>query len=535
MAARDAGPASRTLETDVLICGAGPTGLVLALWLARAGVPFRIIDQAPEPGTSSRALVVHARTLEFYRLLGFADAFLAEGLKFAAVNMWVRGRHVARATFEEPGRGTSFFPFMIVVPQDRHERFLIDRLGELGVEVERGTALVDFVERDERIVASLRGADGVERTCAAAWLAGCDGAHSRTREILGTDFPGGTYSHVFYVADVDARGPVMNDELHVALDHSDFLGIFPLRGGTTGRLIGTVAAGNGRASGNATLRWDDVGKQIVTRLGIDVVRVNWFSTYRVHHRVSGHFRKGRAFLLGDAAHIHSPVGGQGMNTGIGDAVNLAWKLADVIRRGAPPALLASYEPERIAFARRLVGTTDQAFRIATSPGSIARFVRTRVVPALLPRLFHLPGLQRFMFRTLSQTSLHYRESPICAGRVGAVHGGDRLPWVRTDGARSDNFAVLGTREWQVHLYGEGAADLAAECRRLGVALETFPWHAGMSEAGLTRNALYLVRPDGHVARVAPRATPQAVRETVRQASLLPQPNSSASPRSRSPQ
>src|SRR5947207_9625664 len=158
---------------------------------------------------------------------------------------------------------------------------------------------------------------------------------------------------------------------------------------------------------------------------VEVRDVHWFSTYRVHHRVADQFRKGRAFLLGDAGHIHSPVGGQGMNTGIGDAVNLAWKIADVVHGRADASLLDSYEPERIAFARRLVATTDQVFTGVTSDGPIARRVRLDIVPAVLPLLFRLAAARRFMFRTISQTAVTYRGSSLSEGSAGAVHGGDR--------------------------------------------------------------------------------------------------------------
>jgi 2-polyprenyl-6-methoxyphenol hydroxylase-like FAD-dependent oxidoreductase len=483
---------------------------MLALRLARSGVRVRIVDAAAEPGTTSRALVVHARTLEFYRQMGLAEAFLAEALPFAAVNLWVRGRQVAHVAFGEIGKGLSPFPYMVVCPQDRHERCLIGQLKRAGVEVERPTELLDFAQTPEGVRARLKNAHGDEEPCEAAYLAGCDGARSRVRAVLGAGFPGGTYSRAFYVADVDARGPVMNGELHVALDDAEFLAIFPLKGGRTARLIGTVRTE--QEAEREALRWDDVGRTAASRMGIDVERVNWFSTYHVHHRVASHFRQGRAFLLGDAAHIHSPVGGQGMNTGLGDAVNLAWKLADVVQGRAQPALLDSYEPERIAFARRLVGTTDRAFVIATGPGRLARFVRMRVLPRVLPTLVRFRALRRFMFRAVSQTAISYRGSTLSVGQLGSVHGGDRLPWVElaASSTSSDNFAVLDGRAWQVHVHGVPAPGLAEACQTLDLPLHVFAWRPAMRGAGLTRNALYLVRPDGHVALVDAGTSPAAL-------------------------
>jgi 2-polyprenyl-6-methoxyphenol hydroxylase-like FAD-dependent oxidoreductase len=282
------------------------------------------------------------------------------------------------------GADLSPFPYALIYPQDEHERLLIDRLAEAGVQVERQTELVAFEETATGVRARLKRA-GDDNTCEAAYVAGCDGAHSTVREGLQIGFPGGTYNHLFYVADVDARGTVMNGELHGALDATDFLIVFPLKDGGRARLIGTVRTAAEHQGDD--LSWEDVSRRIIEWIRIDVQRVNWFSTYRVHHRVADRFRKGRTFLLGDAAHIHSPVGGQGMNTGIGDAVNLAWKIADVMHKRADASLLDSYEPERIAFARRWVASTDRAFTGVTSDGAIARRIRLHVVPAVAPAGF----------------------------------------------------------------------------------------------------------------------------------------------------
>src|SRR5215510_5382874 len=343
----------------VLVVGAGPTGLVLALWLTRLGVHVRIIEKAAEPETTSRAVAVPARTLELYRQVNISDAVVSGGVKVAAANLWVRGARVARLPLGLLGEGLSPFPFALTYPQDAHERLLIDRLDALGVHVERPAELVRFDQNPERVRAVLRRPDGSEEVCEAAYLAGCDGAHSTVREVLGTGFPGGTYSGLFYVADVDAAGPAADGEIHVDFEEADFLAVFPLRGAGRLRLIGPVTWAPDRE--HRELTFDDVGKRAVGNLRLAIASVNWFSTYRVHHRVAARFRVGRVFLLGDAAHVHSPVGGQGMNTGIGDAVNLAWKLAAVLNGGARESLLASYEPERIGFARRLVATTDRAF------------------------------------------------------------------------------------------------------------------------------------------------------------------------------
>jgi len=485
-------------RSDVLVVGAGPTGLVLALWLKRLGLSVRIIDKTAEPGTTSRALAVHARTLELYAQLGgLAEDVIERGMKFDAVNLWVRGKQAARAFFSDIGEGLSPYPFVIIFPQDEHEQLLIEHLRRAGVEVERRTELLDFEDSGNHVVARL-GRDGATERCEAAYIAGCDGARSKVREGLAVGFPGGTYERVFYVADVEFRGRANNGELNLALDEADFLAVFPMKGQNVARLVGTVKRDSEEE--RRELTWADVSHRVVDRMQMAVDRVHWFSTYRVHHRVAQHFGRGRAFLLGDAAHIHSPVGGQGMNTGIGDAINLAWKLAAVLQGRAGATLLDSYEPERMAFAKRLVETTDRAFTFATREGRLARYIRLSVLPRVAPKLMDRPGVRRFMYRTVSQILVNYRHGPLSEGRAGKVRGGDRLPWVKKEnGAESDNFSVLASLAWQMHVCGEAAPELSAACSARDLPLHVFRWTAAAQAAGFARGAAYLVRPDGYVA------------------------------------
>ncbi len=291
----------------------------------------------------------------------------------------------------------------------------------------------------------------------------------------------------------------MNQELHVALDDVDFLAVFPMKGDGCARLVGWVRQAS--ETQHDPLQWKDVSHSVIQRLNIDVKRVNWFSTYHVHHRVAVHFRAGHTFLLGDAAHIHSPVGGQGMNTGIGDAVNLAWKLAAVVQGRADHQILDTFEPERIAFAQRLVATTDRAFQLVTSDGRLARFVRLHVVPRVLPALARLNATRRLMFRTASQTLIDYRPSKLSVGVAGKIHGGDRLPWVELDPSSApgrDNFAPLTSMDWQLHVYGNVTPANSNVCKGAGLPRHEFAWQEAMHSAGFIRNAVYLIRPDGYV-------------------------------------
>ncbi|HEX8792789.1 MAG TPA: FAD-dependent oxidoreductase [Polyangiaceae bacterium] len=484
--------------TDVLVVGAGPTGLFLALLLAKLGVAVRIVDKEAEPGTTSRALAVQARTLELYRQVGLAEEVLSRALVFGGVNLWRRGDRVAHVDLSDTGHGVSPFPFGVIFPQDEHERFLIARLEAEGVHVERRTTIRSLERAGGRSVARGVGPDGSEVAYEAKFIAGCDGARSAVRTAIGAGFPGGTYSHVFYVADIEARGRPVDKQLHVMLDDAGFLAIFPMAHEGRARLIGTIKSA---AEGSeAKLGWEDIDRRAVDAAGLEVKRVNWFSTYRVHHRVADRFRAGHVFLLGDAGHIHSPVGGQGMNTGLGDAMNLAWKIAAVLGGRANTDLLDTYEPERIAFARRLVATTDRVFKAATSESKLAELVRLEVLPRLLPPVAGTHLGKRLLFAAVSQTGIEYRSSTWSEGNVGGVHGGDRLPWVapETEGS-ADNFTPLASLDWQTHVYGAPPEGVDAACAARAIPLHRFPFDARTEAASLARDAVYLVRPDGYVA------------------------------------
>jgi 2-polyprenyl-6-methoxyphenol hydroxylase-like FAD-dependent oxidoreductase len=503
------------MRTQVLIVGAGPTGLVLALWLAKQGVAVRIVDKALEPGTTSRALAVQARTLELYRQLDLDQAVLDRGHRTPGVNLWVEGKKRAHIDFTAIGEDLTPFSFLEIFPQDEHEKLLIERLADFGVAVERGIELTSFDDGKTGIVATLKGPDGAESRCEADFLAGCDGARSAVRHGTGIGFPGGTYRQIFYVADVDGRGPVMDGELHVDLDEADFLAVFPMAGSGRARLIGTIR--DERAEHAESLTFEDVSSQAMKTLKIELAKVNWFSTYHVHHRVADRFRKGRAFLLGDAAHIHSPAGGQGMNTGIGDAINLAWKLAAVLGGRGGELLLDSYQEERAAFARRLVASTDRAFGIATAEGRLAEVIRTRIAPVVLPRAFTFEPFREFAFRTISQVTLNYRRMSLSHGEAGEVEGGDRMPWVESQ-ANHDSLKAIA---WQVHVYGLPTPELARWCAGKGLALHAFGWSEDCKRAGLARDAAYLIRPDTYVALADKAAKPAAFERYFAERSLRP--------------
>ncbi|MFK7601497.1 FAD-dependent monooxygenase [Deinococcus sp. SM5_A1] len=489
-----------TQTTEVLIAGAGPTGLLLALWLTRLEVRVRIVDPKSGPTTESRAIAVQARTLEFYDQLGLGREALARGRHATGLRLWTGGRARAGVDLRGAGAGLTPHPGLFILTQDQNEALLLAHLTALGGAVEWQTELTDLRQDADGVTATLE-RDGHFKTVWAAYLAGCDGAGSVVRHRLGVSLSGGTYPQRFYVADVTARGLLSQDRVNVSLDDDQFLAFFPMPGKDHWRVVGQVPAGAVKE-----VTFETVRPQINSQRVAQILAVHWFSSYHVHHRVAEQFQVGRTFLLGDAAHVHSPVGGQGMNTGLGDAANLAWKLAQALR-GAAPELLATYGPERRPFAVSLVNTTDRVFSGVVDPSPLARTVRTRVIPAVLGILTRPAAVRRLAFLRLSQLLIHYPHSPLSVGSAGQVRGGDRLPWVLTE--RGSNFGALQLLNWQVHIYGTPSPELLAWCTVREIPLHVFAFSAVAERVGLLQDAFYLIRPDGYVGLAASQFNPRA--------------------------
>ena len=481
------------MRYDVLIVGAGPTGLVLALWLAKFGVRVRIVDKTAAPGATSRALMVQARTLELYRQLDLADAVVESAHKIQAFNLWARGMRKARIRFEDVGVGTTPYPYVRMYPQDQHERLLISKLEAKGVFVDRQTELVAWADHGDRVEARLRHPKRGEEWCDAAYIAGCDGVRSIVREALRVGFPGGAHQHVFYVADLEASGPAIDGEFHVDLDEAEFLAVFPRAEQGRAQLLGKVKAELRLDSGDASFR----GRE---RPGDPKPQPSRGENQRVFDppraspgggslpdRARIPARRRRAYRQSRRRPRHEHGDRRRDQPGV--------ETQRRTRREGPESLLDSYESERIGFARRLVAATDRAFAVGAAISGFADFARLWLVPDTLFGLFAFHAAKEFAFRTVSQINLHYRGGPLSEGKAGGVHGGDRLPWVAMD----DNHASLSQPTWQVHLYGEVRPELSAWCAARGLRLRTFPWKSPYAEAGLARNAAYLIRPDGYVA------------------------------------
>lgn len=509
------------MDTGVLIVGAGPTGLMLANQLGRRGVPTLIIDRHSGPAQQTRAMAVHARTLEIYSKLGIAERALELGQRGNGANMWAEGKRRARIPLGDIGKSISPFPFVLMLGQDDNERIMGDHLRNWGMAVQWNTELTALEQHADHVTATLKLVDGSNRKVTAAYVAGCDGGRSTVREQNNIGFPGAPYEHVFFVADTEATGPMVPEELNVYLWRDGFHLFFPMRGKNRWRVIGILPSD---LRGRDDLAFEEVIPAVRQEAGAELSfkSCSWFSTYRIHHRRAERFRERRCFLLGDAAHVHSPMGGQGMNTGLQDAYNLAWKLALVVSGRADATLLDSYEAERLPVAQRLLETTDRAFRFVVSDTWIAGIFRRRLIARIAAFAMTRERARKLAFRTLSQTGIHYRKSPLSQNLTrmpnDAPQAGDRFPWLQlrfhANGPVEDLFQKLDDTRFNLIVIGQSAPSELAPASGDLLRVHAIPDddHNANELAGahIPTPAFYLMRPDGHVVLAGTRLEPETV-------------------------
>ena len=478
-------------DADVAIVGAGPTGLMLALCLARQGVSAVLVDGKFEPTRESRAIILQARTMELLDQLSIAGQFTALATVATTLRPGFEGEEVAALNLRGLAAGVTPFPQLFVLEQSQTERLLVEALASAGTEVQWGHRLERLESSADGVTLALSGPTGEPRQFRARYCVGADGSSSAVRKALGTPFDGTTTAQSFYVIDATGVTGLDPDSVNIRAGLSGFLLTFPMGSVDHARLLGTVRGESDAASSEPVVRG-----LLEQTFGVRYEKSAWYSTYRVHHRVARSFREGPVFLAGDAAHVHSPVGAQGMNTGLQDAHNLACKLADVIRAGAADSLLDRYEAERRPVAQRLIATTDTLFGFVTSPKRPAQLARRAIVRNLAPVVANLaPRTPRSSraFEYLGQVRIHYWMSNAAKA---AAHGhrdpvvGRRLPW------NGDNYECLREFRWQVHSY-EGSS----EPIELKTPLPVFSFPTIRNDR-LQPGLLYLVRPDGFVAAAA---------------------------------
>jgi 2-polyprenyl-6-methoxyphenol hydroxylase-like FAD-dependent oxidoreductase len=541
-------------DPDALVVGAGPVGLMMAGELVRHGLTCRIVDRGEGPAKESRAIGVWPRTLEIFEDVGVIEDVLARGARVHGNNVYADGKRIVHMTFDAPDLP---YGFGLAIPQCDTEAVLAAALSRRGLEVERRTALESLEQDDERVTVGLRRPDGEAEVLRVRWLIGCDGAHSTVRHALGLSFDGAPYADVWFAADVRLEWDLPGDELHNFLSPAGLMAVFTLPGDRRVRIVydhptrpgGEPDGGHGSHVRAPALA--EVQAAFDARTGVrgKLSDPRWLTGFRIHRRAASAHRVGRAFLAGDAAHIHSPVGAQGMNTGLQDAYNLGWKLALVQQGRGRPALLDSYHAERHPIAAATVQGTDLATQMVTLRNPVARWARDRIVEVVASS----GTAQDRLLRQAGQVSLGYRGSPIVgehrAGMIEARLGGgdaelpglggwmdfgagprpgDRAPDARHQGGRRLFELLRGTHHTLLLFDGASATEagyrkldaIAADVeRRLGAHVHAHvvvpraerPSALGASRSvvldtegdlhrayGATSECLYLVRPDGYV-------------------------------------
>jgi 2-polyprenyl-6-methoxyphenol hydroxylase-like FAD-dependent oxidoreductase len=474
------------MNPAALIVGAGPVGLTMAAELTRFGVPVRIIDKNTARTDKSKALVLWSRSLELIDRMGSGDSFVDAGLKVTTVNLIAGSHPVAHIQFD--GTDTPH-PYALMIPQSETERLMETHLNTRGVQVERQVELTQFTPSPDGVTATLHHADGRNETLTAQWLIGCDGAHSTVRHGLNMPFEGNTQPSDWILADLHLTGLAKPDELNMYWHSDGVLAIFPI---SPGRYRIITDAGDAKTQGPRPDPTLDEIQSVLDRRGPGGVIASdpiWLASFRINERKVADYRSGRVFLAGDAAHVHSPAGGQGMNTGMQDAFNLAWKLALVHHGHATPEpLLESYSLERSAVGRQVLADAGRLTTLAIIKGGVLQSIRNHAVSLV----FGLSAVRNTLANKFTELSIGYPHSPLT---VPARHGhghpapGERAPVSRTSvpvgSGDAPRFALFAP--------SSAAADVFAARHRSLLEQQPRP--------PLTAGFIHLVRPDGYIALV----------------------------------
>src|SRR5436190_1507327 len=496
------------MRTDVLIVGAGPTGLALACQLIRYDVDFIIIDKNETTTPHSKAIGVQARTLEIYEQIGLAGPLIKLGTLASKAKMFAGGKVRGEIEFGALGKGMSPYPYILFVEQGRHETLLHDFITSHTREVKWKTELEKFSQTASGVSAQLKKASGEIETVEAKYLIGCDGAKSLVRHSLGLKFEGSTFERMFYVADVRLDWEYGHDALQVFLMRNSLLAFFPMTGEKQYRIVGTFPEEFSKDEGD--ILYDEIEEQIKkdADLELDITHVNWFSTYKVHTRHVNKFSEGRCFLAGDSAHIHTPAGAQGMNTGIQDGYNLAWKLAHVLKNGSGEKLLNTYNEERLPNAEALMKTTDRFFNLAAGKNPIFAFIRLYIFPYVAQFLFSLNVVKRFVFPRISQIAISYQDSSLSKTK-GAfkVTAGDRMPWFEIDS--ESVYDYLHQPVFHLLIFSTGKTEIPQLPEDL-----MSKWHGKIDshffdlsspvaeKFGISRSFFLILRPDNYIGMIS---------------------------------
>jgi len=502
-------------STSVIIIGAGPTGLALACQLIRYGVDFIIIDKKETTTPHSRAIGVQARTLELYEQFGIAEKLVNIGAKAEFAKMFAGGKIRGQIDFRGLGNGMSAYPYVLIAEQGKHEKILYEFILANGKDVEWKTELTSFSQDDRRVTCELN-REGTREIVEAKYLVACDGAKSPVRHSLGLTFEGSTFERMFYVADVEIEWNFGSGGLYVFLMKNNLLAVFTMDGKKQYRIVGTFPEEFSKDEGDVLYEEIEAQLRRDAEIDFDITKVNWFSTYKVHTRHVNKFSKDRCFLAGDSAHIHTPAGAQGMNTGIQDGYNLAWKLALVLNHDGRTAILDSYNEERLPNAENLMQTTDRFFNLVASPKWWMVFVRLYIFPYVANILFRLNVVKRFVFPRISQIAINYRGSSIVEDNGSfAVKAGDRMPWFEMDGKCI--YEDLNEPIFHLLVFTDGNTNIPSLPTELGerwkgaIDSHFYPLDDRVAEIfGTSKSFFVLLRPDNYIGLISDEFSPPVV-------------------------
>jgi 2-polyprenyl-6-methoxyphenol hydroxylase-like FAD-dependent oxidoreductase len=495
---------------DVIVVGAGPVGLVAGCELARRGVKVRVIDKLAQPTDQSRAIAVHARSLDMLDRMGIVDEMLDTGIKATAMQLYAGGRKLFRVPL---GEVDSAFPFTLTTAQTETERVLGEHLQSLGVTVERGVELVALSQDDDGVHLTLQ-KDGSTEQASASWVIGADGAHSVVRKLVGTKLAGSFVGERFLLADVDAEHSLDLDSMHTFFSPDGPVIVLPMRDGRM-RFLAEVHDAPGTPM-NMNPTQDELQAILDRRIGgIRVLRSHWLTGFEIHHARVPAYRWGRVFLAGDAAHIHSPAGGQGMNTGMQDVFNLGWKLAAVIDGEAGETLLDSYEAERAPIADGVITFTNRLTKVGTLSG-----VPRRIRDLMVRMVSRVPAARRVMAETAEQINVAYQNSPVTVAqppRHAKVTVGQHLPHVTDEDVQKQLRAACGQQtlghvvltvaaEQVAPAAGDGQVQVLVSTEDVPVAgydaVVADPKSVVAQRLGLKTGGRVVIRPDGYIGAIA---------------------------------
>ena len=488
--------------TKVIIVGAGPTGLALACQLTRYGVDFIIIDQKEGVTPYSKALGVHARTLEIYEQIDLAQPAISQGTIAGRVRMLEGGEVLGEVDLSNVGEGLSAYPYLLVFEQSRNEKLMYDWLRKNRREVQWLTELESFSQDAQGVSAVVKGSNGQTQTIRGRYLVGCDGPRSIVRRSLGLSFEGSTFERLFYVADVKIDWNFTHDSLTACIAPHSVVAFFPMPGEKRWRIVGSFPEGFNKDEKEVDYEEIEAQLRSEAQLELDITQVDWFSTYKVHTRHVDKFSSGRCFVAGDSAHIHTPAGGQGMNTGIQDSYNLAWKLAMVLNHSAHEKLLDTYNEERLPNAKRLTETTDRMFNLAAGNDWFVNLIRTTVFPPMAKYILSIDSIRKRFFIMISQIGISYRDLSLSMDEHRGnfeVKSGDRMPYFLIEG--QSIFDQLREPKFHLVLFSDGQTQRDKISIRPDLLdHHVIPLYPHVGEIfGSKKSFNVLLRPDNHIA------------------------------------